>query len=80
MVFTVKQTLYNIGTDPVTIVTQHEFGLKNFDTTQPALTARTTGGTGVWGDTECVAEVQTQLDAQYPGAGHTAALYVAPAV
>jgi len=76
MVFTIITTQYQVGADPTTIVTEHEFGLKNFDTTQPALTARTTGGTGVWDDPECLTEVQTQLDAQYPNAGHTAALYV----
>jgi len=76
MVFTIITTQYQVGADPTTIVTQHEFGLKNFSTTQTALTARTVGGTGTWGDNECLAEVQAQLDAQYPGAGHTAALYV----
>ena len=76
MVFTIITTQYQVGRQPVTIATEHEFGLKNFDTEQDALTVRTTGGTGVWGDNECLAEVTAQLATQYPGAGHTAALYV----
>ena len=72
MNFTVKKVVYEIARDPVTIVTQHRYGQENFHSTQPALTARCAPPNTVWGDAETVAEVQAQLDAKYPGEGHTA--------
>ncbi len=74
MVFTIITTQYQVGADPVVIYAKQTFGVTQFSTTQTALTARTSGGTGMWGDNECLAEVTAQLAAQYPGAGHTAAL------
>lgn len=79
MKFTIIQALYNIGEEPVTVVTQNPFGgLTNVATTQSDLDAARTDPTQPWGDDELLAVVAAKLPTQFPTiAGLTVVLYAA---
>lgn len=67
MNFVITTISFDIGGEPVTIVTKNPFGgLTNFETTQTALDAERTDVSAPWGDTEVLAVLEQQLPARFP--------------